>query len=359
MSPALQVKSRSQQVEAPDVRVRRLLTAALVAAALPCLPVPAQAAPRALTSADLPALTAELARVARHAQQLADELDRAAAQDGGLRVAYARLDDARYAAQQALDLRAREVYMASGTQQFSSWQYQLAAPTAQALAQHAAEAGMTVDQNLVDDVALQTRAVAQLQQQAEAFRKRLMTQARGVLAEEETARDLYLQAKAIADAEHLAAVQAQLEAQRSLLDSVSTAVTLSLTPAQTERARQALQTQAPVIALLEQTGGGIPAGYRSTGQTVSGLASWYGPGFVGRPTASGAPYDPERLTCANKELPLGTVIHVTGNGYAVNCLVNDRGPYVDGRILDLSRAGSRALGYSGLAQVTLEVLTPA
>jgi rare lipoprotein A len=186
-----------------------------------------------------------------------------------------------------------------------------------------------------------------------------MGQASAVIVEEETARDLYLQASAIAEAEHLAAVQAQLEAQRATLDEVSSDVSFALTPAQTERARRAMEDQEPVVELLERSGGGIPQGYRSTGQTVSGEASWYGPGFVGRPTASGAPYDPERLTCANKELPLGSVIHVTANGYAVNCLVNDRGPYVGDRILDMSRAGSRALGYSGVAVVTIEVLAPA
>jgi rare lipoprotein A len=241
---------------------------------------------------------------------------------------------------------------------FSAWQYQLAAPSAEVLAHRAAQAGFTVDRDLVTAVTVQKRAVDALQKQADAYRLKLMAQARAVLAEEEAARELYLQAKAIADAEHLAAEQAALEAQRELLDGVSTEVTLTLTPAQTARARRALEEQAPVVALLERTGAGIPEGYRTTGETVQGTASWYGPGFVGRPTASGAPYDPERLTCANKELPLGTVIHVSANGYAVNCLVNDRGPYVDGRILDMSRAGSRALGYSGLAEVTIEVLTP-
>ena len=342
------------------MRVRRLLSAALVAAALPCVPLPAHATPgpkRPLTSADLPRLTAELARVTQHAQQLSAALDRAAAEDGGLRVAYARLEDARYAAQEALDVSARHAYMAND-HGFSAWQYQLAAPSAEVLARRAAQAGLSVDQELVDAVTAQTDAVDALQRQADAYRTRLLGQAQAVLAEEEAARDLYLQAKAIADAEHLAEVQAQLEAQRQLLDDVSTDVTLTLTPAQTARARRALEAQAPIVALLERSGGGIPEGYVPTGVTASGIASWYGPGFVGRPTASGAPYDPERLTCANKELPLGTVIRVTANGYAVNCLVNDRGPYVDGRILDMSRAGSRALGYSGLAEVTLEVLTP-
>ena len=352
---------QEQQVEATDVRVRRLLAAALVAAAVPCLPLPALATPggpKPLTSADLPRLTAELAQVTAQAQALSAELDRAAAQDGGLRVAYARLDDARYAAQVALDTSARNAYMAQD-KGFSAWQYQMATASAEVLARRAATAGMHVDQSLVDAVTEQTRAVDKLQRQADAYRARLLVKARQVIATEEAARDLYLQAKAIADTEHAAAVQAQLEAQRAALDNVSTTVTLALTPAQTARAKRALDNQAPVIQLLEQTGPGIPKGYVSTGQTASGTASWYGPGFVGRPTASGAPYDPERLTCANKELPLGTVIHVTANGLSTNCLVNDRGPYVGDRILDMSRAGARALGYSGLAQVTIEVLTPA
>ena len=342
------------------MRVRRLLTAALVAAALPCVPVPALATPggpKPLTSADLPRLTTELARVTAQAESLSADLDRAAAQDGGLRVAYARLDDARYAAQVALDTSARNAYMAQD-QGFSAWQYQMASGSAEVLARRAASAGMHVDQSLVDAVTAQTKAVNRLQQQADAYRAKLMVKARQVMAAEEAARDLYLQAKAIADAEHAAAVQAALDAQRAVLDGVSTTVALALTPAQTERAKRALADEEPVIALLEKTGSGIPAGYVSTGQTVSGTASWYGPGFVGHPTASGAPYDAERLTCANKELPLGTVIHVTANGLAVNCLVNDRGPYVGDRILDMSLAGARALGYSGLAQVTIEVLSP-
>jgi rare lipoprotein A len=153
-------------------------------------------------------------------------------------------------------------------------------------------------------------------------------------------------------------VQRQLEAQRAALDAVSTQTTLVLTPGQAARARAALEREGPVIALLEASGSAYPAGYAPTGEVIVGQASWYGPGFVGNPTASGSPYDPERLTCANKELPLGTVLHVSANGYAVNCLVNDRGPYVGDRVLDMSRAGSRALGYSGLAQVVVEVLVP-
>jgi rare lipoprotein A len=110
---------------------------------------------------------------------------------------------------------------------------------------------------------------------------------------------------------------------------------------------------------VEAAGSGYPQGYAPTGEVLQGLASWYGPGFVGSPTASGSPYDPERMTCAHKTLRLGTVLRVSANGRAVSCLVNDRGPYVGPRILDLSRAGSRALGFDGVQQVVIEVLAPA
>jgi hypothetical protein len=102
---------------------------------------------------------------------------------------------------------------------------------------------------------------------------------------------------------------------------------------------------------------GIPPGLQATGQQLTGPASWYGPGFDGRPTASGAIYDQEGWTCASKELPLGTILLVTENGHQVLLLVNDRGPYVDGWILDLSHAAATALAHPGVGVVTAQVLT--
>jgi rare lipoprotein A (peptidoglycan hydrolase) len=337
---------------------RMSITAALVAAVLGVVPWSAHAEPKPLTSADLPRLTQELTAATARAQALTEQLNLAAAQDGGLRVAYARLEDTRYAAQAALDTKARQVYMASAPAPVGNWEADLAAPELQELAHRGQRAALTVGRDLVDAVTAEAAQLAHVQRQADAFRMQLLVQAQAVLAEQDRARELYVQAKTIADAEHAAQVQALLEQQRALLDGVSTAVTLVLTPAQSRRARLALENQAPVIALLERTGAGIPDGYAVSGTSFAGTASWYGPGFVGRPTASGAPYDPERLTCAHKTLPLGTVVHVSANGFAINCLVNDRGPYVGDRVLDMSRAGSRALGYSGLAQVVVEVLVP-
>ena len=334
---------------------------ALLLLGVPALPHLAGAATplaKPPTSADLPRLTAELARVTAHAQQLSALLDEAAQRDGGIRYAYAQLEDARYAAQSALDRRARQVYMASAPSPVGNWAADFAAPELQELARRGERAALTVDQGLVDAVTGRARAMRAVQAEADAFRARLLVQARAVFADQDRARVLLAQAEAVAAAEHQAEVLRQLEEQRATLDGVSTQVTFALTPSQSRRAALALAREAPIVALLEATGAGIPAGYALSGQQITGTASWYGPGFVGNPTASGAPYDPERLTCANKELPLGTVIHVSANGLSINCLVNDRGPYVGDRVLDMSRAGSRALGYSGLAQVVIDVLVP-
>lgn len=91
-----------------------------------------------------------------------------------------------------------------------------------------------------------------------------------------------------------------------------------------------------------------------------GAASYYGQGFAGRPTASGEPYDPNALTAAHKTLPFGTVCRVTNrnNGRSVVVRVNDRGPYVRGRVIDLSREAARQLDgiTDGVFPVTIEIL---
>jgi rare lipoprotein A len=91
-----------------------------------------------------------------------------------------------------------------------------------------------------------------------------------------------------------------------------------------------------------------------------GTASWYGPGFHGKPTSSGEIYDQNDLTAAHQTLPLGTRVAVTrlSNSRSVEVRINDRGPFVDGRIIDLSYAAARTLGLvgPGTARVRLEVV---
>ena len=101
----------------------------------------------------------------------------------------------------------------------------------------------------------------------------------------------------------------------------------------------------------------MPREYRSTGERYSAVCSWYGPGFNGRNTASGQVFNQDDLTCASRTLPFGTVLALTRADRRVIVYVNDRGPYVAGRDLDLSKAAAAALGFSGVATVQVEVVT--
>ena len=96
-----------------------------------------------------------------------------------------------------------------------------------------------------------------------------------------------------------------------------------------------------------------PAG---TGRSFSGVASFYG-NESGSRTASGQRFNQNAMTCAHRSLPFGTKLRVSHGGRSIVVTVNDRGPFVRGRVLDLSTAAARALGINGLGQVTAEVVS--
>jgi rare lipoprotein A len=123
-------------------------------------------------------------------------------------------------------------------------------------------------------------------------------------------------------------------------------------------ALQAAQPSNALIDLLQPSGParGIPPGYASTGVSFEGIASWYGPGFEGNHTANGDIFDPDLFTAASKELPLGSWLYVAHEGKGVVVYVNDRGPYVDDRVLDLSQAAAEAIGITGLGWVRATIL---
>ncbi len=101
---------------------------------------------------------------------------------------------------------------------------------------------------------------------------------------------------------------------------------------------------------------------RESREVQYGIASWYGGEFHGRPTSSGEIYDMFQLTCAHNSLPLGTVVMVTNleNGRSVELRVNDRGPFVKERIIDVSYAAAQILGMwgKGTAYVKVEWIGP-
>jgi rare lipoprotein A len=94
--------------------------------------------------------------------------------------------------------------------------------------------------------------------------------------------------------------------------------------------------------------------------TQIGIASWYGRWHAGKKTASGVPFDPRRLTAAHRSLPLGTKVRVSRleGDRSVIVTINDRGPYVGNRVIDLSAAAAEHLGMrqKGISTVIIEVL---
>jgi len=91
-----------------------------------------------------------------------------------------------------------------------------------------------------------------------------------------------------------------------------------------------------------------------------GIASWYGPKYHGRLTASGEIFDMNRVSAAHQTLPFGTVVHIRNmdNHKSLDVIINDRGPFVKGRIIDCSREAARKLGFleAGTAHVRIEVV---
>ncbi|MBI4126806.1 MAG: septal ring lytic transglycosylase RlpA family protein [Deltaproteobacteria bacterium] len=97
---------------------------------------------------------------------------------------------------------------------------------------------------------------------------------------------------------------------------------------------------------------------RSTSHDIQqGKASWYGPGFHGRKTASGERFNQKDLTAAHRTLPFGTMVKVTNlhNGKTVTVRINDRGPYGKGRIIDLSKAAAKEIDMIRKGVVPVEI----
>ncbi len=96
------------------------------------------------------------------------------------------------------------------------------------------------------------------------------------------------------------------------------------------------------------------------GQTWRGVASYYGPKFHGRKTSNGEVFDMHRFTAAHKTLPFGTILEVTNlkNGKKCQVRINDRGPFIEGRIIDLSMGSAKKIGMinDGIAEVELKII---
>ena len=130
-----------------------------------------------------------------------------------------------------------------------------------------------------------------------------------------------------------------------------------------ERPASTVFTDATRLLIILALGVLSSCGTSKNAFTQSGQGSYYADKFNGRPTASGAPYRPGQMTAAHNTLPFGTRIKVTNvkNGRSVKVVVNDRGPHVKGRIVDVSRKAARKLDLveAGVVPVQLKVIKAA
>ena len=125
------------------------------------------------------------------------------------------------------------------------------------------------------------------------------------------------------------------------------------------QALQASITTAPVVVPPPVVAAPKPP-KRLVVSTSTGEASWYGPGFFGNRTANGEVFKPGTMTAAHRTLPFGTEVKVTNlrNGRETIVRINDRGPFIGQRVIDIAHGAAHHLGLvsSGIAQVRLEVL---
>lgn len=317
---------------------------------------PTNAALPSPTPAGLAALQARFTADTATADAAYQRVENVMAREGILREDLDNATTALDGAQGALDGQLAQLYEQGAP---SNWNLLLGgANTADLATASLAQARSTsIDAGTLRRVARAEGALAALEGRTAGERRAILAAAATVFAAQADARNV-LDAQMTVYADDEAATAALLQ-QQALLDAQASGTALASDAGVTAADRAAAADQAPVLRLLEDTpSGSLPAGYHTTGQAITGVASWYGPGFVGSPTASGAPYNPEAYTAAMLTLPLGTVVHVIGPaGTSVNVLVNDRGPYVGGRVIDLSEAAAAAIDV-GLDEVTIEVLAP-
>lgn len=195
-------------------------------------------------------------------------------------------------------------------------------------------------EHLVDATSIESEAFDDL----EARKKKLENYQDQLVSYKQEAADLMKSADT-------AAIQQQIAQKKKELSDVSSEIIAMELPSNTAPAPRDFNPGKVYSAPDEKA-------FVSTGQVFSGYSSWYGNEFHGRSTASGEIFDQYAYTCAHRTLPFGTWLRVTFRGRSVIVKVNDRGPFINGRILDLSRGSAEAIGLTGVQWVDCEIVTP-
>jgi rare lipoprotein A (peptidoglycan hydrolase) len=346
------------------------LAAGLVGAALPVAPAMAATSPSSIdqrlhTARQTRAQALSAARLAERRYAALDAIYRrvqAQAEDAAADVVATiqqqrALSEELDSAQLTLDQKAAEAYMngpGTAVELFLGSE----SPAAFASAQLYAARSLGVTGEIVAEVGRARTSLATVTAHLDRRRADLLTQARRLQALDEAMAEQVATARAEASRAGLAVRKLDAE-QRALEEAAARDDAILdglIDPANGV-------DQSALLALLGPTHGRgctIPSGLHPTGEHRSGPASWYGADFAGKPTATGAIFDPRLFTAANKTLPLNEFLRVHYQGRCAIVLVNDRGPYGFGRRFDLAEAAATYLGYhsAGVVHVTTDVLVP-
>lgn len=258
------------------------------------------------------------------------------------------LQAAVYQARDAFDERVRAAYMNAGGDVID---LVLGASDLPSLAARLPYAESALKRQTADvrDLARERASLAAASAEADRANRALVREHQSVAALEAS-----IEARVASAQQLVAASRAAVDALRDRWRNVKRRVGSMLGTARHRRGEAMYAAAAPFLGPRPDCS--IPPGLRSTGERLAGEASWYGPGFYGKPTASGAIYTIDRYNVAHKELPLGLMMLIRLGDRCVVALLNDRGPYVDGRILDLGAASAKAVKLSGVKNVTATLL---
>ena len=310
-----------------------------------------------------PAGAADISELRRRAQALADEVSALEHKRAGLVVRSKRLGqqienitaeigtlELEIHEANAAVASAREIYIARAVEAYKSGSTTRLALllSARSLGELFSLAETTLKLGAADGQALAD--LIEARDAVEAAQERVDSRKQSLLAAQTRAEGL--------KSEIGATISARRELLAELTAEIETLEAQARAAATVTAAAQGISVGEELLKLLEASGPApdIPDDFVSTGVTFEGIASWYGPGFEGNHTANGDIFDPSLYTAASKELPLGSWLYVQHQGKGVVVLVNDRGPYVEGRILDLSQAAAAAIGITGLGWVKATII---
>jgi rare lipoprotein A (peptidoglycan hydrolase) len=349
--------------KASEMGGKRGIAAFIAAAVIFATAAPAGASSISDKQAEITGTQARIGDLAARLQSLLSQLqsldDATAAQSTQLGVSYRKLDDLEQRA-----LRARQAYSARAREAYKRgvWPEANLLLGLRSLWQivsfgHFVGSAIQSDFKTYRDLVATQSTITGERSVVESRRQQLFQSTR----EAETLRQ---QIQSSLDSERVLLLRSQ--AELSALEAARRRAESSKVSPAVEAARTARQVVldgklAALLAWYAPASGAepfMPAKLAGTGIVAGGMSSWYGPGFNGRRASSGATYHQDQFTAASLVLPFGTLLKVTFNSKVAVVVITDRGPYVTGRVLDLSAAAAQALGLSGVKQIRMEILRP-